>query len=285
MNTPASAQDRYGLVGYPVKHSRSPFIHGMFAKQTGQSLSYQLLEVAPEYLANEVQRFFAEGGKGLNVTVPHKQAVVDLVKYRTPRAEFAGAINTILVMEDGVLMGDNTDGVGLLNDLRNNLKFELKDKRVLLLGAGGAARGVLAPLLQQLPSELVIANRNVERATDLAKEFQNLGTLRGMSFADLDSEPFDLIINATSASLQGEMPAMPDAVVSEPTLCYDMGYSKEDTVFTHWAKQLGAAHAVQGWGMLVEQAAEAFFLWRGVRPETIPVLVALQNPPPKRPAI
>lgn len=285
MNTPASEQDRYGVVGYPVKHSRSPFIHGMFAKQTGQSLSYQLLEVAPEYLANEVQRFFAEGGKGLNVTVPHKQAVINLVKYCTPRAEFAGAINTILLTQDGSLMGDNTDGVGLLNDLNNNLKFEIKDKRVLLLGAGGAARGVLAPMLQQHPHEIVIANRNVDRATELAREFRSLGDLSGVSFADVGAEPFDLIINATSASLQGEMPEIPSIVVGEHTLCYDMGYGKEDTVFTHWAKQLGAAHAVQGWGMLVEQAAEAFFLWRGVRPDTIPVLVALQNPPPKKPAI
>lgn len=280
-----STPDRYAVVGYPVKHSRSPFIHGMFARQTGQNISYQLMEVPPEHLADEVTRFFAEGGKGLNITVPHKQAVVKLVKYTTPRAEFADAINTILVMQDGQLMGDNTDGVGLLNDLNINLKFDLKDKRVLLLGAGGAARGVLAPMLQQHPHEIVIANRNVERAAELAKEFQSLGDLSGVSFVDVGSEPFDLIINATSASLQGEMPEVPGAVVGEHTLCYDMAYGKDDTVFTHWAKQLGAAYAVQGWGMLVEQAAESFFLWRGVRPDTVPVLVALQNPPPPRPKI
>jgi shikimate dehydrogenase len=278
-----STPDRYGVVGYPVKHSRSPFIHGMFARQTGQQISYQLLEVAPEHLAGEFQRFFAEGGKGLNITVPHKQAVVKMVKYNTPRAEFAGAINTILVMQDGALMGDNTDGVGLLNDLSNNLKFDLKDKRLLLLGAGGAARGVLAPMLQQHPHEIVIANRNVERAMGLADEFRSLGDLSGVSFADVRAEPFDLIINATSASLQGEMPEIPSGVVGEHTLCYDMAYGKDDTVFTYWAKQLGAAYAVQGWGMLVEQAAESFFLWRGVRPDTVPVLVALQNPPPPRP--
>lgn len=277
-----SAPDRYAVMGYPVKHSRSPFIHGMFAKQTGQNISYQLLEVAPENLADAVQRFFAEGGKGLNITVPHKQAVVALVKYCTPRAEFAGAVNTIMVMQDGALMGDNTDGVGLLTDLNNNLKFHLKDKRVLLLGAGGAARGVLAPMLQQHPHEIVIANRNVERAKALAEEFHSLGDLSGVSFTDVGSEPFDLIINATSASLQGEMPELPVAIVGENTLCYDMAYGKDDTVFTHWAKQLGAAYAVQGWGMLVEQAAEAFFLWRNVRPDTVSVLVALQNPPPPR---
>jgi len=277
--------DRYGIVGYPVKHSRSPFIHAMFAKQTGQQLSYQLFEVAPEYLAKELQRFFGEGGKGWNVTVPHKQAVFELVKYHTPRAEFAGAVNAILITPEGELMGDNTDGVGLLNDLNHHLKFDLKDKRILMLGAGGAARGVLAPLLEQQPHELVIANRNVERATALASEFQNLGTLRSTSFGDIDPTAFDLIINATSASLQGEMPDLPDAVIGAHTLCYDMAYGKDDTVFMHWAKQRGAASAVQGWGMLVEQAAESFFLWRGVRPDTLPVLVALQNPPPPRPAL
>ncbi len=277
--------DRYAVVGYPVKHSRSPFIHGMFAKQTGQQLSYQLLEVAPEYLTTEVQRFFAEGGKGLNITVPHKQTVAALLDYRTPRAEFAGAVNTIILMPDGKLMGDNTDGVGLLNDLNNNLKFELKDKRILMLGAGGAARGVIAPLLQQQPTELVIANRNVERATELANEFSNLGDLQGVSFAEVGTEPYDLIINATSASLQGEMPDLPPEIIGDHTVCYDMAYGKDDTVFTHWAKQHGAAYAVQGWGMLVEQAAEAFFLWRGVHPDTVPVLVALQNPPPPRPKI
>jgi shikimate dehydrogenase len=274
--------DRYALLGLPVKHSRSPFIHAMFAKQTGQLLSYQLLEVKPEELGAVVSRFFAEGGKGLNITVPHKQAVIGLVKYRSPRAEFAGAINTIMLMQDGELMGDNTDGTGLLNDLTHHLDFELSDKRVLLLGAGGAARGVIAPLLQQLPSELVIANRNVERAQQLAHEFQNLGTISASSFSGLSNAPFDLVINATSASLQGDMPELPDAIVAAHTLCYDMAYGTGDTVFMHWAKQRGAAQAVQGWGMLVEQAAESFLLWRGVRPDTAPVLAALQNPPTAR---
>ena len=271
--------DRYAVVGYPVKHSRSPFIHGMFAKQTGQKMRYLLMEVAPENLATEVPRFFAEGGKGLNITVPHKEAIIPLLKYRTPRAEFAGAVNTVLQMQDGALMGDNTDGVGLLNDLRNNLQFDLKDKRILMLGAGGAARGVIAPLLQQHLEELVIANRNVERATQLVNEFNSLGTISAVGFSELKPQPFDLIINATSASLQGEMPQLQDSIVGANTLCYDMAYGKDDTVFTLWGRQRGAAQAVQGWGMLVEQAAEAFFLWRGVRPDTVPVLLALQNPP------
>jgi shikimate dehydrogenase len=273
-----STPDRYAVVGYPVKHSRSPFIHGLFAKQTGQNISYHLMEVPPPQLGDEVSNFFANGGKGLNVTVPHKQAIAQLVQFQTPRAEFAGAVNTLILLQDGSRLGDNTDGVGLLTDLTHNLKFGLDDKRVLLLGAGGAARGVLAPLLQQRPAEIVIANRNLERATQLVTEFAKLGVLRSVSFTDIEAEPFDLIINATAASLQGEMPQLPNGIVSSETLCYDMAYGKDDTVFTYWAKQQGAAGAVQGWGMLVEQAAESFFLWRGVRPDTKPVLEALLKP-------
>jgi shikimate dehydrogenase len=275
--------DRYAVVGYPVKHSRSPFIHAMFAKQTQQALTYGLLEVAPEQLEEEIRRFFNEGGKGLNITVPHKQAVMKLMDYHTPRAEFAGAVNTIMVLEDGKLMGDNTDGVGLLNDLQNNLSFNLTDKRILMLGAGGAARGVIAPLLQEHPEVLVIANRNVDRATQLVVEFQSLGDVVATSFEGIDAKPFDLIINATSASLQGEMPELDPGIIGHDTLCYDLAYGKEDTVFTQWAKAHNAARAIQGWGMLVEQAAEAFFLWRKVRPDTVPVLVALLNPPPPKP--
>lgn len=274
-----STVDRYAVIGYPVKHSRSPFIHGMFAKQTGQRLSYQLMEVPSEQLATEVGGFFKDGGKGLNVTLPHKQAAAQLVQFQTPRAEFAGAVNTVILLQDGALLGDNTDGVGLLTDLKQNLRFELKDKRVLLLGAGGAARGVLAPLLQEAPTEVVIANRNVERARHLAEEFKALGSLYGVSFAAIEPHAFDLIVNATSASLQGDMPELPAGIVGSETLCYDMAYGKDDTVFTRWAKQQGAAGAVQGWGMLVEQAAESFFLWRGVRPETKSVLDALLHPP------
>jgi shikimate dehydrogenase len=269
--------DRYAVTGYPIKQSRSPFIHSLFARQTGQQLRYQLLEVTPENLAAEIKRFFAEGGKGLNVTSPHKQAMYAMVKYRTPRAELAGAVNTVMPMQDGELMGDTTDGVGLLNDLDHNLKFDIKNKRVLLLGAGGAARGVIAPLLQHQLKELVVANRNVRRAVQLAEHFNHLGSITSVGFTDLDGE-FDLIINATSASLHGEMPTLPSTIVGEKTLCYDMAYGTGDTVFTSWAKQLGAARTAQGWGMLVEQAAESFFLWRGVRPATMPVLLALQNP-------
>jgi len=273
--------DRYAVMGFPVKHSRSPFIHGMFAKQCDQNLTYQMMEVAPQNLDAEVKRFFDSGGKGLNITVPHKQAVRQSTQFQTPRAELAGAVNTIVLMQDGALLGDNTDGVGLLNDLTNNLHVSLRDARILVLGAGGAARGVLAPLLQQAPNELVIANRNIQRADQLVEEFMTLGSLSSVAFEEIDGTPFDVIINATSASLQGEMPNLPGGIIGENTLCYDMAYSKDDTVFTRWAKQHGAEQAVLGWGMLVEQAAESFFLWRGVRPATQPVLEALLKPAPK----
>ncbi len=273
--TSNAAVDQYAVIGFPVKHSRSPFIHSLFAQQTHQQLEYRRLEIAPEQLEEQVTRFFAEGGKGLNVTVPHKQAVINLLKRCSPRATFAGAVNTIIKLPDGTLLGDNTDGIGLLNDLRQNLHCDLRSKRILMLGAGGAARGVIAPLLEQAPKELLIANRTIERATQLVIEFKHLGPIKSASFDDIANMPFDLIINATSASLQGELPPLPSSIVTPHTLCYDMAYGKDDTVFTRWAKQHGALQAVQGWGMLVEQAAESFFLWRGVRPNTQPVLQAL----------
>lgn len=272
--------DRYAVVGFPVKHSWSPFIHGMFAKQTGQNLTYRLLEIPPTLFRSEVLRFFAEGGRGLNVTLPHKQAAAELVNHLTPRAEQAGAVNTISAQDKG-LVGDNTDGAGLINDLTRNLGFPLKDKRVLLLGAGGAARGVIGPLLEAGVSSLHIANRNVDRANELAIAFKPFGNVTSSRFEDAAGE-FDLILNATSASMQGDVPAIPPSTITPQTLCYDMAYGKGDTAFTMWSKGYGAALAETGWGMLVEQAAESFFLWRGVRPQTKPVLEAIRNPAPEK---
>ncbi len=276
MNTLASPPDRYAVIGYPVKHSFSPFIHGMFAKQTSQNLVYRLLEIAPEKLHADVTGFFAEGGKGLNVTLPHKQAIVSLCKSRTPRAELAGAVNTLLVQE-GQLLGDNTDGVGLIADLTKNLKLELRGKLILLVGAGGAARGVLGPLLEQQPAAIHIVNRTADKAEALADEFKDKGELIGDGFDATQGEVYDLIINATSASLQGVAPPIAASTVKSKTVCYDMLYGNEDTPFTRWAKQHGAAAAELGWGMLVEQAAEAFFQWRGIRPDTEPVLKAVRS--------
>ena len=268
--------DRYAVIGYPVKHSWSPFIHGLFAKQTGQNCTYSRLEVPPENLRDEVADFFASGGKGMNVTLPHKQAVCLLMRYRTPRAEIAGAVNTIVAREDG-LLGDNTDGAGLVTDLTQNLGLDLTDARILMLGAGGAARGVLGPLLGAGVAYVEIANRNVDRALELTGEFATLGELRGCSFDSISTSPFDLVLNATAASLQGTVPPVPPEAVAPTTLCYDMAYGKGDTAFTRWAKDAGAGRAETGWGMLVEQAAEAFHLWRGVKPDTKPVLEAVKS--------
>lgn len=276
MNTPADAPDRYAVIGYPISHSWSPFIHGLFAKQTNQSLTYSRLEVLPENLSRDVEQFFAAGGKGLNVTVPHKQAVCLLARYRTPRAEIAGAVNTLAIQSDG-LLGDNTDGAGLVADLSRNLGFDIPGTRILLLGAGGAARGVLGPLLGEAPEYLEIANRDGNRATELATEFATLGELRGCGFDAISPTVFDLVLNATSASLQETVPPIPPGAIGPTTLCYDMAYGKGDTVFTRWAKNAGAGRAETGWGMLVEQAAEAFQLWRGVKPETKPVLDAIRS--------
>jgi shikimate dehydrogenase len=269
--------DRYAVVGYPVEHSWSPFVHGMFAKQTGQAMTYTRMEVAPENFNREVEAFFANGGRGLNITVPHKQAACSITRYCTPRAEIAGAVNTIAVQDDG-LLGDNTDGAGLVTDLTRNLGLDLKDTRILLLGAGGAARGVLGPLLGAAPEYLEIANRNEERAIALAEEFAALGNVRGCGFEDITSTGhFDLVLNATSASLHEATPPVPASVIGPTTLCYDMAYGKGDTAFTRWAKHVGAGRAETGWGMLVEQAAESFYLWRGVRPNTKPVLEAVRD--------
>lgn len=274
------APDRYAVIGFPVKHSWSPFIHGLFAKQTNQSLTYSRLEIAPENLERDVGEFFASGGKGLNVTVPHKQAVALLTRFRTPRAEIAGAVNTIAAQEEG-LLGDNTDGTGLIADLTQNLSLNVANTRILLLGAGGAARGVLGPLLGAAPESIEIANRDGNRATQLAHEFRLLGEIRACGFDAISTTgTFDLILNATSASLQDTIPPIPPLVIGPTTLCYDMAYGKGDTAFTRWAKSAGAGRAETGWGMLVEQAAEAFYLWRGVKPDTKPVLEAVKGQTP-----
>jgi shikimate dehydrogenase len=273
-----SAQpDQYGVVGHPVAHSWSPFIHGMFARQTGEQLVYRLHDVLPQDFRAYVLDFFSRGGRGLNVTVPHKVAAAELANELTPRAERATAVNTLAIQRDNRILGDNTDGAGLVHDLRDNLSMNLAGRRVLIVGAGGATRGVVAPLLVLRPAELVIANRTADRAHAFAADFKDLGAVRGCGFDDLGEQAYDVVINATSASLAGEVPAIPASVMKSESLCYDMAYSKGDTPFLKWAKDNGCARAVQGWGMLVEQAAESFQLWRGVRPQTRPVLEALRE--------
>ena len=208
--------------------------------------------------------------------MPHKQAACLIARERTPRAEVAGAVNT-LTMRDGVLLGDNTDGAGLVADLTRNLSFELAGTRVLLLGAGGAARGVLGPLLDADPEYVEIANRNETRAVELAGEFSTLGTLHGCGFDAIMESTFDLVLNATAASLQDTIPPVPPGAIGPTTLCYDLAYGKGETAFTRWSKSAGAGRAETGWGMLVEQAAESFLIWRGVKPDTAPVIAAVKS--------
>ena len=279
MNTAigTEAPDQYGVVGHPVTHSWSPFIHGMFAKQTAQNLVYRLFDVSPEAFRRESLRLFASGVRGLNVTLPHKQKAAELVNELTPRAERAQAVNTIAYFEDTSLLGDNTDGLGLMADLERNMGLALAGKRVLLMGAGGAVRGVLGPLLEREPSECVVANRTPERARQLATDFADMGEIKPCGFSDVSGPPFDLIINATAASLAGEVPIMPAGLINEQTVCYDMAYGKGHTPFTLWAKSQRAGRTTKGWGMRVEQAAESFLLWRGIRPDTKPVLAALAH--------
>lgn len=269
------SKDRYAVIGHPVAHSRSPFIHAQFAAQTGQAMEYGTIDAGPAQLESVVRGFFASGGKGLNITVPHKEAVLPLASELTPRARRAQAINTLALRQDGSLLGDNTDGAGLARDLLNNQRITIAGRRLLLLGAGGAARGVLAPLLGLRPSELVIANRTLQRAEELVAMFSGLGSLGASDYAGLGTEPFDIVINATAASLAGEVPPLPPTAVNAHTICYDMAYAREETPFVRWAHERGATRAVDGLGMLVEQAAESFHLWRGVRPDTASVLSAL----------
>ena len=264
--------DRYGVMGYPVSHSRSPVIHRLFALQTGQDMQYELLQVSPEKLEPAVRQFQRTGGKGLNVTVPHKSEVTRLVDHLSERASTAGAVNT-LTFKDGEIHGDNTDGFGLLRDLVVNLGLTLEDSSILILGAGGATRGIVGPLLEMNPRSLRIANRTLGKAQALAEHFSRSGPVTACRFNVVPvSEPYDLIINATSAGLQGEAPPYPAAALSESTVCYDLSYGLNPTPFSTWALEHGAAQALMGWGMLVEQAAESFRIWRGVRPDTASVL-------------
>lgn len=270
-----SGPDQYGVVGHPISHSWSPFIHGLFAKQTDQSLVYRLYDIQPENFRAHVLEFFTRGGRGLNVTVPHKEAAAELANDLTTRADRAGAVNTLILNEDHTLLGDNTDGHGLVTDLSKNLGLKITNQRVLILGAGGATRGVIGPLLTLGPTELVIANRTPERAVNLASLFSDLGPVRGCGFEQVGDEPFDILINATAAGLSGSVPDVAGGVIASHSVCYDMSYSKSATPFVTWAIEQGCARAHKGWGMLVEQAAESFTLWRGVRPDTEPVLAAL----------
>ena len=264
--------DRYGVMGYPVSHSRSPVIHRLFALQTNQHIQYELLQVAPDNLETAVRQFQRTGGKGLNVTMPHKSEVARLCDQLSEPASTAGAVNT-LSFREGEIHGDNTDGIGLLRDLAINQGIILEGANILILGAGGATRGIVGPLLEMQPSSLRIANRTIDKAQALAEHFSHSGPVSACRINMVPvAEDYDLIINATSAGVRGETPPYPEAALSERTFCYDLSYGLKPTPFSVWAREHGAAQSVMGWGMLVEQAAESFNIWRGVRPDTAPVL-------------
>jgi shikimate dehydrogenase len=271
--------DHYAVIGHPIKHSKSPVIHAAFAKQTRQDLSYRALLAPLDGFSDTVHMFRAGGGSGVNVTVPFKLEACSLANRLTARAEVAGAVNTLTFNGD-IILGDNTDGIGLVRDLIVNLSCPLAGRNILLLGAGGAARGVLFPLLQTKPSVLTIANRTVSSAHQLRWDFaayagQTAFTAGG--FDDLEGWEFDVVINATSASLDNEVPPLPDGILAPDAFAYDMVYAVGDTPFLAWAREAGATRLADGFGMLVEQAAESFALWRGVRPNSASVLSRLRR--------
>jgi shikimate dehydrogenase len=274
-----SNNDRYAVVGYPVAHSKSPFIHALFARQTAHAINYGRMEIAPENFLHSVREFFDQGGKGLNITLPHKEAAWQLVDWRAPNADRAGAVNTIYQLDDGRLAGDNTDGVGMVRDIEHNHGGKLQGARILILGAGGAVRGVLPRLIAAAPASLCIVNRTLSRAEALAQIFADQCDIAALSYAGLQAQAtaFDWIINGSAGGLKGELPPLPDVLVAPTTGCYDMVYAPGGTVFQKWAADRGAAISLDGTGMLVEQAAESFRLWRGVRPQTAPVIRMLQQ--------
>lgn len=269
------APDRYAVFGHPVGHSRSPWIHARFAELTGQSLTYEAHDVPPGEFDTALAEFLTGGGRGLNITLPHKLAAFAAAARLTPRARRAGAVNTLAVQPEG-LLGDNTDGAGLLRDLQANYSIGLADCSILLVGAGGAARGALPALLAAGPRRIVVANRHAAKAQELAADVSGDGPVTGMGLGSAHG-PFDLVVNATSASLSGAVPALPGDSVGPATFCYDMAYGSGPTAFMAWARAQGAAGVADGIGMLVEQAAESFELWRGVRPPTAPVLAGLRD--------
>lgn len=268
--------DLYAVMGNPIHHSKSPAIHTQFAEQAKMDLVYSAMLVPIDGFDSAVKDFFKGSGKGLNITVPFKEEAYKLADSLSARAKTAQAVNTLKLLEDGTILGDNTDGAGLVRDLTVNNQVELSGKRILVIGAGGAVRGVLQPILNEKPEAVIVANRTYSKAEVLASEFSKLGNISACEFEALAGE-FDVIINGTSASLNGELPPIPESCVGSATSVYDMMYSKELTAFLIWAQTLGAFKLIDGLGMLVEQAAVSFDLWRGVHPDSVSVLDNLKS--------
>lgn len=269
--------DQYAVFGHPIEHSKSPLIHRLFAQQVQQNMQYSKTLVPLDEFKGFAAEFFSSGGKGLNITVPFKLQALEFAHSLSERARRAGAVNTLALQSDGSVLGDNTDGLGLVNDISVNLSWPIAQKEILILGAGGAVRGALEPIIKESPGKLVIANRTVEKAQNLAREFADLCSIEACSYDDLAGRSFDIIINGTAAGLTAELPPLPDGLVHAKTCCYDMMYGAKPTVFMDWAEAQGAVDRADGLGMLVEQAAESFNLWRGVKPETNSIISYLRN--------
>lgn len=267
--------DRYAVMGNPIAHSKSPEIHTYFAEQTCQDMVYDKILVEEGSFTRQAQQFFADGGQGLNITVPFKEEAYAFADQLTPRAQQAGAVNTLALQKDGTTLGDTTDGAGLAADLQAK-QWPVQGRNILVLGAGGAVRGIMQALLDQQPALLVIANRTLSKAETIAELFRSHGKLQACEFGELAGGAFDLIINGTSASLAGDLPPLPEGVVRPSSAVYDMMYGAEFTPFLRWAQDQGAEQLADGLGMLVGQAAESFYLWRGIRPEVKPVEEALR---------
>lgn len=268
--------DRYAVIGNPIAHSKSPLIHTAFAKQTNQDLRYEAILGPLDRFTDTANTFRQQGGKGLNVTVPFKLEAHQYATELTERARIAKAVNT-LKFEDNLILGDNTDGAGLVRDITVNLNCSITNQRILLMGAGGAARGVILPLLQQQPVMLAIGNRTPQKALDLSQQFAAYGQINAGDYMDFAGESFDIVINATAASLNDDLPELPNGIFASDALAYDMMYSTEPTRFLQYALQQDVQRLADGIGMLVEQAAESFYLWRGIRPDTQPVISLLKS--------
>lgn len=272
--------DRYAVMGNPINHSKSPQIHTSFAQQTEQKIEYTAIHVDVGGFNQAVSHFQAHGGKGLNVTVPFKLDAWRLSDSLSDRAKRAGAVNTLVLKSDGSIEGDNTDGVGLVNDIMEHLGWPLTHQRVLILGAGGASRGVIGPILDQQPVSLFIANRTASKAVELANLFSDMNdqtNIQAGGYDALDGQQFDLIINATAASLQGEVPPLPENLLASPAYCYDMMYANKPTAFMLWAEHRGVQNISDGLGMLVGQAAESFYIWRGKKPQVSEVIQTIRQ--------
>jgi len=275
---PPISSSAYAVFGNPIKHSKSPAIHSAFSQQFDDDITYRAVRVEVDEFELKVSRFFQRGGGGLNVTLPFKERAFAMADEATDRATRARAANCLIPLPNGRIRADNTDGIGMVRDMVANLGWQLSGRRVLLLGAGGAVRGVMQPLLMENPAELVIANRTVVKAEALALEFADKKIpVQGCGLAAINGQSFDLIINGTSAGLTDELVSLPDFSLTERSCCYDMMYAADPTGFMRWAASKTPWAVSDGLGMLVEQAAESYFLWRGKRPDTRQVIQALRH--------